>query len=469
MMQALVAILAVGVVRCQGQSCDEEPSGLAEFLSQCRQAAATAVSMAWTGVLVPQEDSLAACVAMSENFVGTALEGTDCDFCPKACAAALLLQGLATEPGDTAGCTQTLLLLIRAHAFVTDEPAWAIGADDAGSLAEIVFVRREHCAAIRRQELKQLVLPPATASWPRGTESGRFVANDQVAILVAATPNQIHAYQPFLNLWRCYSLRHGFAFILETDDTEVRPPHHRAPNWLRWFTAKKYLSYYKALLVVDPDQFVVPECWNVSIPAVLGAWAGGLYGSPDVATRDFGRPQTLNNGVVLIRSSSRGHFFLDLLLEKAAWMQNIEKDQGAFDETVLEVLGMEATARGEEGYTSECAQYVWPNAKGNHEIALYALCWWRTSERLAGPFGARRSRFFRFADPGLVDVNHVVGARGLSEPAVLHHFAGRSKDWAAIRASERPVTAVEFLEADESSIMSTDEQPSSGAWPGGRR
>ena len=26
---------------------------------------------------------------------------------------------------------------------------------------------------------------------------------------------------------------------------------------------------------------------------------------------------------------------------EAAWMQNIEKDQGAFDETVLEVLGME--------------------------------------------------------------------------------------------------------------------------------
>ena len=76
--------------------------------------------------------------------------------------------------------------------------------------------------------------------------------------------------------------------------------------------------------------------------------AGGAFGSPDVATRDFGKPQTLNNGasismpaalihcstgfhtlvqpsarhrnlatqVVLIRSSQRGHFFLDLLLEK---------------------------------------------------------------------------------------------------------------------------------------------------------
>ena len=57
--------------------------------------------------------------------------------------------------------------------------------------------------------------------------------------------------------------------------------------------------------------------------------------------------------VVLLRSSRRGHFFLDLLLEKvgqlrageslrkAGWMQTIEKDQGAFDETVLEVLGLE--------------------------------------------------------------------------------------------------------------------------------
>ena len=32
---------------------------------------------------------------------------------------------------------------------------------------------------------------------------------------------------------------------------------------------------------------------------------------------------------------------------QASWMQNIEKDQGAFDETVLEVLGLEAAGYGE--------------------------------------------------------------------------------------------------------------------------
>merc|ERR1712091_382500 len=115
-------------------------------------------------------------------------------------------------------------------------------------------------------------------------------------------------YQPFINLWRCYALRHGLAFILETDDQEVSAPYHRAPNWLRWLTARRYIEFYKALLVVDPDQFIVPECWNMSIPAILGAWSGD---APDIATRDFGQPQTLNNGVVLLRSTAVGIFFLD--------------------------------------------------------------------------------------------------------------------------------------------------------------
>lgn len=402
----------------------------ADVINGCSKAAEFAIQLAAADKPVLHDDSpdfLKGCVSLSEGLVGLAFQEAASEDCPEACAIILALQGLTAELEETARCTQTLLLLVRAYGLISEsEPTWAISN---GGLGELVYARREQCAKVRRSEVERFRLPRHAAAPHSSAGPGSGQTTGQVAVLVAATPNKIHTYQPFLNLWRCYALRHGMAFILETDDTEVSPPHHRAPNWLRWFTAKKYLSYYKALLVVDPDQLIVPECWNVSIPAVLGAWSGGAFGSPDVATRDFGKPQTLNNGVVLIRSSQRGHFFLDLLLEKAAWMQNIEKDQGAFDETVLEILGMEATARGDEGYDSECAQYVWPNAKGNHEIALYALCWWRASERLAGPFGARHSSFFRFADPRLVDVNHVVGARGLEEPAVLHHFAGRSKDW----------------------------------------
>lgn len=95
-------------------------------------------------------------------------------------------------------------------------------------------------------------------------------------------------------------------------------------------------------------------------------------------------------------------------LRKAGWMQTIEKDQGAFDETVLEVLGLEvgastqrlkwhqAVERGEEGYDSHCAQYVFPNAKGNHEAGAHARSGrrrWR-SMRCAGgaPASAWRAR-----------------------------------------------------------------------------
>ncbi|CAE8643612.1 unnamed protein product, partial [Polarella glacialis] len=428
----------------------------AHLLDGCSQGAAQAFAAAAAGqsVFEAADARLNGCIALTERLVGAAFQG-DLQGCPEASALVLSLQGAAVELDSTERCTQTLLLLVKGYSYFGEagEPAWAKGDEDGfGSLVDLVHARRAQCAAVREQELEQLELPSKrrlsadltnnndddnsnenininnnnndnknddnnnndlTASSGQSSSCGggpERSSGEQPALLVAATPNKLRTYQPFLNLWRCYALRHGMAFILETDDTEVSPPHQRAPNWLRWFTARRYLGYYKALLIVDPDQFVVPECWNMSIPAILGAWAGGANGEPDVATRDFGKPQTLNNGVVLIRSSPRGNFFLDQLLAKAAWMQTIEKDQGAFDETVLEVLGLEARERGEEGYHSECSQYFFPNANGNHEIALYALCWWRESERLAGPFGARRSSTFRFADPRIADVNHVAGS-----------------------------------------------------------
>ena len=40
----------------------------------------------------------------------------------------------------------------------------------------------------------------------------------EAAVLIAATPAMLKKYQPFINLWRCYALRHGHAFLLETDE-----------------------------------------------------------------------------------------------------------------------------------------------------------------------------------------------------------------------------------------------------------
>ncbi|CAK0897230.1 unnamed protein product [Prorocentrum cordatum] len=108
----------------------------------------------------------------------------------------------------------------------------------------------------------------------------------------------------------------------------------------------------------------------------------------------------------------------------------IQHDQGAFDETILEVLGLEnsATSAGPV-YDSHCLPFAFPSEEGNEMIALYAMCWWNEVERLAGKPGKRRSRMVGFVDPRRADINHVVGFRGTDVPALLYHFAGRSKEW----------------------------------------
>lgn len=440
------ACVLLAVLQCRSARCDcsailEEGTQHTgnSFLSGCIDTSRSVLETSGDdGLSMPLQisEDIGGCLLVSERLLPLAFsDSPSCQSCPEACGLSMFLAAAGTRPDDITICSQSLLMLVRSFSFF-DGAALEWAQDLYEALPSIVESQRRNCAAMRARSLQAVRFPPApdrapVASAQATNARGGWTSLEQVAILVAATPSMVPVYQPFVNLWRCYALRHGLAFIYETDDTEVSRPHTRAPNWMRWFAARKHIAFYKAILVVDPDEFVVPECWNMSVPAILGAWADAAAGQriPDVAMRDFGQPQTLNNGMVLIRRSPRGLFFLDLLLEKAAWMQTIEKDQGAFDETVLEVLGFEAAARGGEGYDSECAALVFPNAKGNHEVGRYALCWWRVSERLAGPFGSRKSSMIRFADPRLADVNHVVGARGLQERALVHHFAGRSKDW----------------------------------------
>merc|ERR1719387_722637 len=250
----------------------------------------------------------------------------------------------------------------------------------------------------------------------------------RIAMVLAGNPEILRTYQPFLNLWRCYALRHRMEFIVETDDLDLRA-HFRHLNWFRWHAARKYLKYYDYLWVVDPDMFVVPSCWSEDVRALL---ADG----PHVLLRDVAPPQTPNNGAMFLRNSAEGRYFLDLLLEKVDWVNSFQHDQGAFDETVLEVLGTEAAARrGEEvgnKYYSECLPHLLPTVGGHHIVALYSMCWWDQSAHLAGPFGQRTSEIVSFLDPRVLDMNSVVGLRGDNISCFIRHFAGRGKDWAHI-------------------------------------
>lgn len=176
---------------------------------------------------------------------------------------------------------------------------------------------------------------------------------------------------------------------MPTDDHNLRA-HFRAPNWFRWYMADQFLEHYDWLILVDPDQFVTPECWGPErfsfVEDVL------LKTNKHVVMRDIFPPQTLNNGVVALRNSPQGRAFLDLLLEKISWVQTFQHDQGAFDETVLEIVGLiERAARGQppELYDSFCLPWLFPEVSGAHQIAAYSLCWWHTLKTYTGGSGNR--------------------------------------------------------------------------------
>ena len=205
---------------------------------------------------------------------------------------------------------------------------------------DVVSQKRQRCSSLRQQELLKYVheLPPPMSPAEKYSRLGR---QPRVGILLAGNFAMIERYQPYINLWRCYALRHGFEFIIDTN-TKHLDDHFRALNWARWTSAQRNLKFYDWLVIVDPDMFVAPSCWSRSIMEVVDdVLKGTSEDEVHVVTRDVHDGQTMNNGVTIIRNSEIGHMFLDMLLEKMTYMQVFMFDQGSFDETVLEMLALE--------------------------------------------------------------------------------------------------------------------------------
>ena len=53
------------------------------------------------------------------------------------------------------------------------------------------------------------------------------------------------------------------------------------------------------------------------------------------------------------------------------------------------------------------------------------VCWSRSLERVFFPYVSR----FRNGQPGTTSLLNVVGWKGLKDPALLYHYAGRGKDF----------------------------------------
>lgn len=355
-----------------------------------------------------------------------------CTPCWEACSVTLVLSTLRTSYANTQECTESFMYFLYAiHLLIIK-----------GSRDELFDVvnryivndyydqRKKNCGA---QRVKEMNMRFGGFKLAKQLERHQRKQKNRSAIIMAVSNAQeiLKTYQPFINLWRCYSLRHGYEFLLDTDDYEIIA-HFRSPNWMRWLTAQKYLEFYDEILIVDPDAYVAPSCWDEDVVTIARNTSKST-GAP-VVYRLFTLPQTLNNGVVYLRNTPMGHYFLTLLLDKLGWWQTHAQDQGAFDETILEMLGMErglVDGTNTCEYYSECLPLVFPVHDRSHATSFFTLCWYEEFNRLLDE-GNRTSKVIGFVDPRMADINHVVGWRSLSQKALIYHFAGGGKNYADV-------------------------------------
>ena len=372
------------------------------------------------------------CVQFSEEVAVRAFreEGFSvCQSCPEFCTFGLLVYALTTPilpyDGDLSGlydCSQSVLVMVKAHEHLRNLSTTACCNITFSLVNELVIKRRQLCGELRSKE-RQLTLPIGLPPSPPGKE------DVSVLVLIVATADTLANIQFSIQLWRCYCEFHGLDFYVDTNDYHVT---HRFkhPNWLKWHRAKEFMDSehfrWDWLILVDPDMIVSPSCYFQSLKTFLFP----KFRNFDILTKETFSSQTLNNGLTGIRNSEVGKAFLIALTFKDSWMQSLHHDQGPFDETVLEFLAMEAP---EHNYASECVQFLFPQCNGDHSVSAYSFCWWGWAERLGGPPGSRTSKVIGFVDAGEVDVNYVVGVKGLNETAFIYHFAGNNKDWSDIQ------------------------------------
>lgn len=166
---------------------------------------------------------------------------------------------------------------------------------------------------------------------------------------------------------------------------------------------------------IDYDLTISPCCFDVYSFAELISPADKDYGGqdevelPHVILRDSPREDyshhCANAGFLGVRNSAVGRLFVDLAHSKRMWPGIPYGYQGALAESLLELLGLEKAlaggkdTQGQLGYDGRCLPHlVLGSPIGTVSYANYCQCYRAELVRLAGPEGARRSRWVRFLE-----------------------------------------------------------------------
>ncbi|CAD7973614.1 unnamed protein product [Amoebophrya sp. A25] len=131
----------------------------------------------------------------------------------------------------------------------------------------------------------------------------------------------------------------------------------------------------------------------------------------EIVVKDPSPEEDSNGGVFMIRHSMLGKLFVDLLNDKDNWPSELigggcYPEQLSMNEALLELVALEL---GKE-YRSDCLRYVFgmpgDNAVFGCQWTTYMLCFRHHLDRMAGPFGERRTRRVFFLNPRVIDINY---------------------------------------------------------------
>ena len=244
--------------------------------------------------------------------------------CAASCSLTLVLLSLHTYSEDVTQCSSNLLYANQAYSILEKlNKTYGKETLPLSDIRQVSEKVQKTCRMKRMDELtKKFPIYKENIIASKKSQNKKKKKSPKIGLFVAVSPNKKELYKRTLKIWECYcefrrNKKEQLFLIIDDDVSLIQ---NNSPNWMRWTLAKKHLKNYDFLVVLDADQFVVPECWQKSF---LKTFELKLK-EYSITVRDFARPQTLNDGVTVFKNDSYAEVFLDLMNDKLNWQQSFQ-------------------------------------------------------------------------------------------------------------------------------------------------
>ena len=224
----------------------------------------------------------------------------------------------------------------------------------------------------------------------------------RIAIVTGITPDRVDEYAPATNSKRCYALRHGYEFIVDTTafSTQLLEngealAHGFNPWWHKVLLIEKYLPYYDWLFVLDADTVVTNYTINLNDKFLAPVRA-------DVHLILTDHPTNLNDGALLIRRHEWSFAFVREWQKLTRVRKTEPYGRWAWDDNGALYAHLVATAKAQKqkregqsvSYQGQCSQLGTYN-----EYGPLSMCFKREMEQLGMGYRKRSIDHVHFVEP----------------------------------------------------------------------